>query len=95
VLFTRDARPVDARFTGKLESHDTLPGMSQTGPAKVTEQQSSGPSNHIGFYSNRITTEQYATRELPGVGTFFVEGKELRVKSGFGMVWTTVSLTSK
>jgi hypothetical protein len=70
VLFTRDARQIDARSTGKLANRP-------------------GEGNRTAVVR---AFESYWVLQQPD---YYVEGKELRVKSGFGMVWTTVSLTSK
>lgn len=73
-------------FTGGLERVDALRGLTWNLSSSKTRQ----TLDVVGitdFYEN----EHVRTFELPGVGTFFVDGGQFRLPAGFRMVWRTLA----
>jgi hypothetical protein len=68
-----------AAFTGRLDKVDPIPGITWfLSNSKVSE--------------NLVHLENIRTEELPGVGTFFVEGARFTLPEGLHMLWKTVDL---
>ena len=73
-----------AAFTGQLDWIDPLPG--------ITWFLHTSKSKTFSDLSSNIRNDNIRTADLPGVGTFFVEGAQFALPTGFQMIWRTVAL---
>jgi hypothetical protein len=84
-------------FNGRLEQIDPLPGLSwvlstkkgRAWPESSWQDASSRAAGGIQI----LQGETLSTAELPGVGTFFMQGTHFRLPEGLRMNWRTQDLT--
>jgi hypothetical protein len=76
-------------FSGRLDRIDPVPGLSWVLSSKKAS--SAAIMTPTGF-DQVIEGETLSTNELPGVGTFFLEGAHFRLQEGLQMVWRTMEL---
>jgi hypothetical protein len=91
-----------AAFLGRLDHMEPLRGLIATRMPDVRSDSRSPYSSMIRDGSNLNTSSLPATEtvrvvnlsglELPGVGTFALEGRRVQIAAGFRMTWRTVSL---
>ena len=77
-----------AEFTGRLERIDPLPGVTWY----LSASKSDTSNAFAGLRGDVRSEEQIRATDLPGVGTFFVEGSRFKLPAGFSMTWRTVDL---
>jgi hypothetical protein len=77
-----------AAFTGRLDRIDPLPGITWY----LSNSKARSFTDAAGGSHEDIQQENVRTAELPGVGTFFVEGSRFHLPEGLHMVWRTVEL---
>jgi hypothetical protein len=87
-------------FAGRLEQFDPIPGISSniTDVRKHTSLESTGPNIYVdgqqtvsGASGSILTeTQIIETRDLPGVGTVFIDGTSFRIDK-FHMQWRTIA----
>ena len=77
------------RFFADLESTDTLPGLGQVLRSRLPPEKSPvrGGAGMV-FTSDEILS----LPDLPGVGSFFVQGRKLDIPPGFRTTWRTRAL---
>ena len=88
VVFTREEVTEHVRFTGSLQFYDTLPGLKQEIATERSEGMDLGNFGGI----QKIHREKLIARQLPGVGTFLLQGPALTLPAGFHMLWVTTAL---
>ena len=77
-------------FRGLLDRIDPLPGLSWVLSTKRGEMRlTSGRGGPLDMPYQVIRGEKLYTADLPGVGTFFLEGTQFRLPVGLHMVWHT------
>jgi hypothetical protein len=76
-----------AAFTGRLDWIQPLPGISWL----LHTSKSKSFSDAVGEIDT-THNETIRTADLPGVGTFFVEGAQFKLPAGLHMLWRTVEL---
>jgi hypothetical protein len=93
-----------AAFLGRLDHMDPLRELIPTRMPEAKSDSSSGYRSMIMGGSNLNTSSTPVTEtvrvvnltglELPGVGTFALEGRRVQLAAGFRMTWRTVSLAA-
>ncbi len=74
-----------AGFTGSLDRVDPMPELTWFLGSSSARQ----ITDAVGV-TNIVERERVRTTELPGVGTFFVDGEHFRLPKDFQMIWRTV-----
>ena len=77
------------RFFADLDGTDGLPGLVQT---IRTRQHPSKPPVRSGETTADSSDEIVYLPDLPGVGSFFVNSRQLDLEPGFRMTWKTRAL---
>ena len=77
------------RFFADLEGTDALPGLRQT--IRTRPQPEKSPLRG-GADTVYISDEILFSPDLPGVGSFFVQARNLDIPPGFRMTWKTRAL---
>ena len=88
VFFTHGGTEAHARFTGDLQFYDTVPGLKQELASEKTEGVDFGNDGSI----QKTRRVRLLARQLPGVGTFLLQGPSLTLAKGFHMTWITTAL---
>jgi len=65
-------------------------GVQQDAPSSITRTQVARGIGNLPTVT-RTTVETYQSRELPGVGIFYVLGQKFELKPGLQMTWRTVA----
>lgn len=73
-----------------LEQIARTMGVQQSPSAPITRSQTSIRTGDL-LPETRTTVESYVGRGIPGVGMFYVRGREFVLKSGFRMTWKMVA----
>jgi hypothetical protein len=70
--------------------------MDHTGGIEAFLHSSTSQTRQVanGLSETRGYNETLRTGSLPGVGTFFIRGRELNLHAGFKTIWRTSSLKS-
>ena len=72
-------------FTGSLDRVDPVPELTWFLGSSSARQ-----IRDVAGVTNIVERERIHTTELPGVGTFFVDGEHFRLPKDFHMIWRTV-----
>lgn len=78
-----------AAFFGRLANMDEISGVTRSLSSTI-QTQSSMMNGRMEL--TRTTTATVGVPEIPGVGTFFAEGRRARLPKGWHMTWQTVGL---
>lgn len=77
-----------ARFTGELVGLPLIPGLARVLSTSKTTTTNFG----IGGSILTSTTQSEIPFQIPGVGTFFMDGRAFRLAQGMQMTWRTMRL---
>ena len=79
-------------FRARLDRVDPIPGLSWMLSTKHSENlMLFGNGGPLDALSQRLTGESVYTIDLPGVGSFFMQGDQFRLPQGLNMLWRTVA----
>lgn len=82
-----------ARFYGLLDSVQPVAGLSRTLRASSSKSKLfSSTATLQGFTWESHAADTMNLQELPGVGSFFMEGTEFKLPRGLKMTWRTVAM---
>lgn len=84
---------VHGRFYGLLDSVQPVAGLSRTLRTSSTKSKLfSSTTTMQGFRVESSAADTLNLQELPGVGSFFMEGTQFKLPRGLKMTWRTVAL---
>jgi hypothetical protein len=79
-----------ARFFGEMEDIASVAGMKTLMSASSLRSRSFPHPGNLTVYES--ATETFSNLPIPGVGTFYMEGKQFRVPEGLHVTWKTVDV---
>ncbi len=77
-----------ARFAGQMSGTIPIPGLALGVSTYSMDRNTAGVAGHL--LSTRTETE--VPFKVPGVSTFFMEGRDFRIPEGMRMTWVTTKL---